>query len=250
MEVSINNHTLNHVEQVSAWIPARVDAPELLEQGAGTMDDVRTNLREMWCINRWLGGLTALTAHLFPRLRQHREPTLIVDLGSGSGEMAVYIKHWLQQQKLSAVVYPLELTRRNLEAANDTRRSELDFVQADALALPFVKNGVDYYISSLLLHHLTPEQVINLLRESYAHARRGIIVTDLVRGYLPLIAFALIRPIFARHPFTWHDGWCSIRRAYTAAELRSLAEAAAIPNARVCSHFPWRMTFVAFKSDT
>ena len=250
-EVDINNHILNYsfVEQVSTGIPARVDAPELLEQGAGTMDDVQTNLSEMWLINRWLGGLSALTTHLFPRLQQHYEPIGIVDLGSGSGEMAAYLTNWIRRQQLSAIVYPLELTQRNLEAATDAQRSELDFIQADALSLPFAKNGIDYYISSLLLHHLTPEQVITLLRETYAKAQHGIIMTDLVRGYLPLIAFALIRPIFARHPFTWHDGWCSIRRAYTVDELRSLAQAAAIPNVRVCSHFPFRMTLVAFKSD-
>src|SRR5688572_1451348 len=78
-------------------IPERVDTPELLEQGMGTLDDVRINLREMWLINRWLGGLRALTIHLFPCLRHHHEHITIVDLGSGSGEMAAYLTNWIER---------------------------------------------------------------------------------------------------------------------------------------------------------
>jgi hypothetical protein len=74
-------------------------------------------------------------------------------------------------------------------------------------------------------------------------------MTDLVRGYLPLLAFALIKPIFARHLFTWHDGKRSIQRAYTPDELRTFAQAAGINDVRVQAHFPWRMTLVALKSE-
>jgi SAM-dependent methyltransferase len=240
---------LSKILRAFQLVPERVDTPELLEQGMGTLDDVQINLREMWLINRWLGGLRALTIHLFPRLHQHHEHITIVDLGSGSGEMAAYLTNWVKRQQLSATVLPLEYEQRHLDVAQDTQKSRLNFVQADALALPFAQNQVDYYISSLLLHHLAPEQVTTLLRETYTNARHGIIMTDLVRGYLPLLAFALIKPIFARHPFTWHDGKCSIQRAYTPDELCTFAQAAGIKHVRVQSHFPWRMTLIALKSD-
>jgi hypothetical protein len=240
---------LSKILRAFPLVPERVDAPELLEQGMGTLDDVRINLREMWRINRWLGGLRALTIHLFPCLRHHHEHITIVDLGSGSGEMATYITNWIERQQLAATVLPLEYEQRHLDVTEATQKTSLNFVQADALALPFAQNHVDYYISSLLLHHLAPEQVVTLLRDTYANARHGIIMTDLVRGYLPLAAFALVKPIFARHPFTWHDGKRSIQRAYAPDELRTLAQAAGIKDVRIQSHFPWRMTLVALKSE-
>ena len=83
--------------------------------------------------------------------------------------------------------------------------------------------------------------------KSYNRSRRGIVMSDLVRSKLPLLAFHLLQPVFARNYLTHHDGRLSIERAYTPHELRSLAQAAGLETARVYSHFPWRMTLVAEK---
>ena len=72
-------------------------------------------------------------------------------------------------------------------------------------------------------------------------------MSDLVRGWLPYVAYQLIQPTFARHPMTRKDGALSIRRAYTPEELRQLALRAGLPNPRVFTHFPWRMTLVVEK---
>jgi hypothetical protein len=118
-------------------------------------------------------------------------------------------------------------------------------VQADALRLPLPAGGVDFVISTLLLHHFAPAAAVGLLLAGWACARRGLIVSDLARGRLPLAAFRLASPLLARHPFTRHDGALSIRRAYTAAETRALAAEAGLAGARVHAHWPWRLTLVA-----
>ena len=97
------------------------------------------------------------------------------------------------------------------------------------------------------MHHFSPELLVELLRTIYRLAHRGIIMSDIVRGYLPLAVFRLIQPVFARHFLTRHDGTVSIKRAYAPHELTQLAHAAGIENARVYSYFPWRMTLVAEK---
>ena len=58
---------------------ARTDAPEWLDQGHGAPADVAANLAEMWRLNRYLGGLAALTRHLYPRLRAHAGPATLLD---------------------------------------------------------------------------------------------------------------------------------------------------------------------------
>jgi ubiquinone/menaquinone biosynthesis C-methylase UbiE len=235
----------------ASWgVPARHDEPELLDQGLGSPADVRTNLMEMWRINRWLGGVGALTDYLLPLLNYRAEPLSLVDLGTGSGEIPLLIARHARKHFLPVKIYGLDVSGRNLAVAqaNLHDASDIHLIQADVELLPFAVNEVDYYISTLFLHHFAPEQVISLLRELYRRSQRGIVMSDLVRGYLPLIAFQLIQPIFARHYLTRHDGALSIRRAYLPEELLMMAQAAGIENARVYRHFPWRMTLIAEKS--
>ena len=65
----------SNIGAASFLIPARKDQSELLDQNMGTMGDVRANLMEMWRINRYFGGIEALTSHLYPLLRQYQSLT-------------------------------------------------------------------------------------------------------------------------------------------------------------------------------
>jgi hypothetical protein len=135
---------------------------------------------------------------------------------------------------------------RNLAVAQKRlgTSSVVKLVRADALNLPMARRGVDYVISSLFLHHFQPPELVELLRSAFECARRGVIMTDLRRGWLPLAAFHLIQPVFARNALTRYDGALSIRRAYTPSELIALAREAGLPQAHIACHWPWRMTLV------
>jgi SAM-dependent methyltransferase len=225
----------------------RVDEPEWLDQGRGSSADVADNLDEMWRLNRWLGGLSALTRHLYPRLAAAEAPCTLLDLGTGSAQVPLAIARWARAHQVAAKVIGLDWAPRNLAVARWRTNvgAQVSLLLADSQRVPMRERAVDFVISSLFLHHFAPEAVVDLLRSSYGLARRGLIMTDLVRGVLPGLAFGLVQPVLARHPLTRHDGQLSIRRAYTPAELRALAAAAGLSNARVYAHWPWRMTLVA-----
>jgi len=225
----------------------RVDEPEWLDEGRGSSADVADNLDEMWRLNRWLGGLGALTRHLYPRLVAASAPCTLLDLGTGSAQVPLAIARWARAHQVAASVIGLDWAPRNLAVARrrTSGHAPVSLLLADSQRLPVPDGAVDFVISSLFLHHFAPEAVVDLLRTSYGLARRALIMTDLVRGVLPGLAFGLVQPVLARHPLTRHDGNLSIRRAYTPAELRALAAAAGLGNAQVYTHWPWRMTLVA-----
>lgn len=226
---------------------ARAEADEWLDQGRGTPEDVAANLAEMARTNRWLGGLRALTRHLYPRLAAAPGPLTVLDLGTGSADVALAIARWARQHGRAVRVLGVDWSARNLVVARAHTAADpaVHLLRADAGRLPLAPASVDYVISTLFLHHLPPNEVTTLLRRAAQIARRGVLMSDLERGWLPLAAFKLVQPLFARHPFTRHDGALSIRRAYTRAELAALAEAAGLNAARVHQAFPWRLTLVA-----
>lgn len=231
-------------------IPKRIEQTELLDQGAGSLADVRANLDEMWKVSQVFGGIDLLTRYIKTPFQRESQPMRIVDLGTGSGKLALHlVRNWAHKHHIQVCVYPLDLSRRNLYIAHENTKSEGDIhlVQANGLALPFAADCIDYFVSSLFLHHFSPDSLIELLGAIYKLTRRGIIMSDITRGILPMVAFRLIQPFFARHFLTRHDGILSIKRAYCPEELLHMAQAAGIRNARVYTHFPWRMTLVADK---
>lgn len=234
----------------ASWLtPARVEAPELLDLGEGAPQDVQASLADLWRINRYLGGMEAVTRYLYPRLQTISGPATVADIGTGSADIPRTIAFWAQQQGIQVRLVGLDLAGRHLKLAklNTQHLAHISLVQADANHLPFRAGTVDYIISSLFLHHFTPDQAVNLLRQAFAQARHGIIFSDLTRGWLPLVGFKLGQPIFARSYITRYDGVVSVRRAYTPLEMLELARAAGIPQPRVYRCWAWRMTLVAEK---
>lgn len=228
---------------------ARCEASELLDTGAGDEWDVATNLAEMARLNRRLGGIQAITRHLYPLLASIDQPVTVLDLGTGYADLPAIIADWARRNQRSVRLVGLDRAKRNLAVAQKHGESaqSIPLLQADARCLPVLDGGVDYIISTLFMHHFSPAELVELLRLSYAKARYGLLMSDLVRGRLPYLAFKIIQPAFARHPMTRYDGALSIRRAYLPTELAALVQAAGITRYKVFSHWPWRMTLVAIK---
>jgi 2-polyprenyl-3-methyl-5-hydroxy-6-metoxy-1,4-benzoquinol methylase len=227
----------------------RVEQEELLDLGLGTGQDVTENLSEMQRINDVFGGTRALTRHLLPRLLMHNEPVRLLDLGTGGAGLPLALARWAHRVNLPLHVLAVDWSMRNLSVAAQAtgQEPEITLVQADALCLPLGLEQVDYVISSLFMHHLPPEQLTWVLQESFDLARSAVIMSDLVRGWLPYLAYQFVQPVFARNFLTRHDGALSIRRAYTPEELKRLTLQAGLMDSRVYRHFPWRMTLVVQK---
>ncbi len=227
----------------------RIERQEMLDLGLGSDQDVAENLAEMQRINDYLGGTRALTRHLYPLLSRQTGPVTILDLGTGGAGLPALLVGWARKMHLPLRVLGVDWSRRNLAVARRETRQipEIQLLQADAMALPLGSGQVDYVISSLMMHHLSAEQLVRLLRQAYQLARRAVIMSDLVRGWLPYLSYQLITPVFARNILTRQDGALSIRRAYTTDELGTLARRAGLPGPHLYAHFPWRMTLVAEK---
>src|SRR2546421_177882 len=89
--------------------------------------------------------------------------------------------------KLASPILPVAGTRSGNTLA-------IQLIQADAMQLPLAPKSADYVISSLFLHHFTAPQAIDVLRSAYHAAAHGIIMSDAVRGWAPLVMWKLGEP--------------------------------------------------------
>ena len=120
-------------------------------------------------------------------------------------------------------------------------------VVGDALRLPFIDNAFELVTSTHFFHHLTPEQNGEMLREALRVARRGVIVNDTRRHYVPLLVVRLISALRLVGRITRNDAPASILRGYTIDEVRSIAGKVEASRSEVVRAWPFRFGLLLWK---
>ena len=204
-------------------LAARIDARELLDAPGADAREVETNLRDLARLNRLPGGVRTSIAAV-AHLGRGRTQLRIVDVGTGVADMPVAFarRGW---RTVAVDSHPLVLDAAGQAAA---RHPGVELLEADALALPFDDGSFDVAHCSLLVHHLDPNDTVATLREMARVAREGVVVNDLRRGVLPLVATGVAVALLGRCRSTRADGIASVRRAYTLDELDELLAAAGL----------------------
>jgi ubiquinone/menaquinone biosynthesis C-methylase UbiE len=234
------------------WLATRVDGEEWLDLGHGTPEAIDQSLADLGHINRWLGGMRGLACHLYPRIRAcGAEPVRVLDLGAGGCPVPEAMVRWARHERVPLRIFALDLRIAHLQWARRNLQTwpEIALIQGDVLAPPFAEGSVDFVISSLFLHHFTAEVLIEVLPKWARLARQSLIMTDLVRHPAPYWFMKAASPMFARSTITQHDAAVSIQRAYRPQELQGLAQEAGFTQARVYTHFPYRMILVIDRAE-
>jgi ubiquinone/menaquinone biosynthesis C-methylase UbiE len=196
---------------------ARADAVEMLDSGHLSASEIERNLADMARLNRLPGGTAASIAGI-ERLVGPMISPRVLDVGTGCGDIPLtFARRGWPTVGVDSNHEVLAVAMRRTAA-----EPAIELVAADARALPFDDGAFDVAHCSLLLHHLDPHDAVRTLRELGRVSTRGVVINDLRRGVLPLVATWASVMAFGRSPVTRHDGLISARRAYTLDELDSL----------------------------
>jgi predicted SAM-dependent methyltransferase len=235
----------------------RLDTPELLDEHDAPSEDVERSLRDLQRFNRWYGG-TGVYRKIVRRLLvedrhsclspvgaeqgQARVPVLhgdtsfVIDLGAGTADLV---------DSLGGNGIAVDWNIRHLLYQRD--RSHARRVVADARRLPFRDNAADAVTSSHFFHHFTPEENVEILRESLRVARVGVAMTDTLRHIVPLLVTLLLRWLHLVGRITAFDAPASVRRGYTIAEVREIAGRSGARRVVVENYVPYRWGMLLWK---
>jgi ubiquinone/menaquinone biosynthesis C-methylase UbiE len=205
---------------------------ELLD---GPLDDRATligNLRDLRRANRWLGGVAMSVRAIEAVLAATAggEPVRILDVGTGGADVPLALLEHARQAGLHWRLTGIDSRPEVLDAAAAADRrvtgtAGLELHVGDGRSLPYPDGSFDLVHTSLVVHHLEPDEAAALLREMTRVARRGIVVNDLVRGRLAYLGAWLLAHLATANAYTRHDAPMSVQRSYTRAELVAMTEA-------------------------
>lgn len=224
----------------------RKTSVELLDTGLLAQDEMRSNLDDLWRVNRYFGGISGclrLLARAFRRTG--RRPVRVLEVGAGDGRVAGRLRQELRHQGIQADFVVLDRRLKHLQVGH-RRHQGLHPVVAHAFSLPFRERSFDLVICNLLLHHFSGSEALTFLGALASVAREAVLINDLKRHWLPYLlfrgAFWLCRSRVSRL-----DGLASIRQAYTGSELADLACAAGFDDFEVHRIVPFRLGLVLWR---
>lgn len=198
-------------------------------------------LRDLGRINRLT--LTARpTRGFLGRAVAGRSHFSLLDVGFGEGAMLRSIAGWAAKRGITCALTGIDLNPRSagIAAAATEPGAPIRYLTGDYADLP---DRFDLIVSSLVAHHMTPDQLDHFLRYMEANAACGWFVGDLNRHAFAYHGFPLLARAFGLHRIVREDGQLSIARSYRPHEWPPILAAAGIPAgaARVFRAFPFRL---------
>ena len=225
---------------MSLLVPPRPPSRELLDNPDFPPDLLEPYLDDLGLVNRLWGNSRLLAGYLEKNADGGGDaPLTVLDVGAGSGEVSSDLAKRLSRKGRRASVIALDLQWRNL-AVGRSRDGALAACAGNAFELPFGDRSADWVVSTLTLHHFSPDESVLLLREIARVARIGFALVDIRRHRFPLAFFSVAGRLGLGTRESLEDGIASVRQSYTPDEARKIA-ARAVPGALVKRVFPYRL---------
>ncbi|HEX9500582.1 MAG TPA: methyltransferase domain-containing protein [Thermoanaerobaculia bacterium] len=217
-------------------VPKRIDAPELLDEHDAPREDMERSLRDLRRFNRFYGG-NGVYRRLLRKMAKH-DPISILDVATGTADLVEKFAGTAMRVGVDFKIDHLLYMREG---------SAVRRVAGDALHLPFLDNAFEIVTSSHFFHHLTPEENEEMLQEALRVARRGVIINDTRRHYIPYLVVKIIGWLRMTGRITRNDAPASVLRGYTPEEVGEIAFRISAKRIDIVRAWPFRFGLLVWK---
>jgi SAM-dependent methyltransferase len=231
--------TSSETRRLSILTPTRRRGTEFLDDPRIDPAIRRRSQADVARSNRVLGGLRAVLTELAELFRDMSGDVTLLDVGTGVADIPADAVALARRSGIRLSVTGVDVAHTLLA----TECGDLAHgVCADARRLPFRDCAFDIVICSQLLHHFAEPELRAVVAELDRVARRAVVVSDLRRSWIAAAGFWTAAVPLRLHRVTQHDGFVSVLRGFTSAELAELIESATGAQPRVRRRLGYRIT--------
>ena len=212
---------------------------EQMDDPALPPEDYDQVLADLGRVNRWTFAARPTLSFLKRGTRGMKRFRLL-DVGFGEGGMLRLIAKWAKRAGIEAELTGVDLNPKSEAAARAATPADLtiDWRTGDYRHL----GRFDFVISSLVAHHMTPEELRIFLRWMETNTECGWLVNDLHRHRFAYSGYPLLAQLLRVHRIVREDGQLSIARAFRPREWPAILKEAGVADvARVKRFFPFRL---------
>lgn len=219
-----------------------LDARELMDDPDCDLAALRRTYAQFRLVNRAVAGWRRVYTRVLRPLLSATEPTTVLDIGFGGGDVPRALSVWARRDGLRLEVTAIDPDVWALDYVATRRPAPgVTFRRTDSGRLVAEGAVYDVVISNHVLHHLAPDELTGLLEDSRRLGRRLVVHNDIARSSWAYAAYAVASAAFAPGSFLRYDGLLSIRRSYRPREL----EAVVGPGWQVRRQLPARLLLMA-----
>src|SRR5215469_11076429 len=197
----------------------RDTTPELMDTEAVDYESFRACLVQLTQANQLSFAYRPTLAFFRRLLREGRfpndRPLIVIDAGSGFGDLGRRADRWAAQRGLSIEITGVDMNpwaaRAAAEASGPAR--PLRWVTANLFDYRS-EASADIVMSSLFTHHLPDPALVRFIKWMEETARIGWFINDLERHPLPYHFLKFAFRATRRHRFMRHDGPVSVASAF------------------------------------
>jgi len=155
----------------------------------------------------------------------------IADLATGSGDIPRLVVDLARKIGATVKIDALDRQGGTLEIARElsTEYPEISYLQENILQWK-PAHRYDIVLCTLVLHHFSEEDAVDVVQRCRELSRRFVLVSDLRRGFLLQAGVYALTALIFREPMTRHDARLSAERAFSFIEIDLLARRAGWEN--------------------
>jgi len=226
-------------------LDVRSHKDELLDADDIPAADLFQNLKELDTINTLLGGYKISLSALHTVI-QNDKPYTLVDIGCGGGDTLKYIFNWNKGAKKNLSLIGIDIKPVCIEyAKTNTAKLPIRYICDDYRCLYEHESSVDIIHASLFCHHLTEEQLVELVTFALKH-KAILIVNDLERNPIAYYSIKWLTRLFSKSYLVKNDAPLSVARGFKKREWAAILSKAGATNFTIKNKWAFRHQVIVY----